>query len=41
MDDATGLVTEVSALYTAIYPIVWGAVAVGIGVAVVKFLKKR
>lgn len=41
LGDATSIVTDIGALYTSIYPIVWGAVAVGIGVAVVKMLKKR
>ena len=41
MTEATELVTDASALYTAIYAVVWGAVAVGIGVAIVKMVKKR
>ena len=41
MEDATSIVSTVGTLYSAMYPIIWGAVAVGIGVAVVKFIKRR
>lgn len=39
--DASGIVEDAGDLYSAIYVVVWGAVAAGVMISIIRFIKKR